>query len=164
MNDEKRARSTTISGNPPAPGMETAGAPQPIDPKTGMHGDYWVLSDEERAKGFVRPVRHTYKHVGICGPVGPVRDTTDEERSRYGNDFVVFEEVGEGGRFWTRAELQRVGKGCGIVTKMSTAIAETYAAMPNFYGATFCAGCRTHLPVGDRGEFVWEGTEERVGT
>ena len=34
-----------------------------VDPKTGMHKDYVVLSDAERAKGFVRPVRRSYKHV-----------------------------------------------------------------------------------------------------
>lgn len=34
-----------------------------IDPKTGMQSGYVVLSEEERAKGFVRPVRHTYKHL-----------------------------------------------------------------------------------------------------
>lgn len=31
-----------------------------------MHEDYWVLSDEERAKGFVRPVRTKYIHEK-CG-------------------------------------------------------------------------------------------------
>lgn len=29
----------------------------------GMQKDYVVLSDEERAKGFVRPVRRTYVHL-----------------------------------------------------------------------------------------------------
>ena len=28
---------------------------------------YVVLSDEERVKGFVRPVRQTYVHIGGCG-------------------------------------------------------------------------------------------------
>lgn len=34
-----------------------------IDPNTGMQREYLVLSDEERAKGFVRPVRDTYRHA-----------------------------------------------------------------------------------------------------
>lgn len=34
------------------------------DPKTGMQKGYVVLSDAERAKGFVRPVRESYRHVG----------------------------------------------------------------------------------------------------
>lgn len=41
---------------------------------------------------------------------------------------------------------------CGAITTMGLAIAETYAADPKFYGATYCCTCRMHLPVG---EFVW---------
>jgi hypothetical protein len=37
-----------------------------IDPATGMQKAYVVLSDEERSKGFVRPVRRTYTHEK-CG-------------------------------------------------------------------------------------------------
>lgn len=82
---------------------------------------YLVLSDEDRAKGFVRPVRRSYLH------------TT-----------------------------------CGSVTTMGQAIAETYARQPDFYGATYCVKCQKHLPVGERGEFVWveDGTptDVKVGT
>lgn len=88
-----------------------------IDPETGMQHKYVVLSDEERAKGFVRPVRNSYKHLT-----------------------------------------------CGTVTSMGLAIAETYARDPHYYGSTFCAGCRDHFPVGMNGEFVWNGTDEKVGT
>lgn len=37
-----------------------------INPATGQQKDYVVLSAEERAKGFVRPVRRTYTHR-VCG-------------------------------------------------------------------------------------------------
>lgn len=37
-----------------------------IDPVTNMQASYLVLSDEERAKGFVRPVRRSYVHI-MCG-------------------------------------------------------------------------------------------------
>jgi hypothetical protein len=37
-----------------------------INPSTGMQKDYIVLTAEERAKGFVRPVRRAYKHI-VCG-------------------------------------------------------------------------------------------------
>jgi hypothetical protein len=102
--------------------MEHAGAPQPINPTTGQHGAYWILSAEERAKGFIRPVRETYHHLT-----------------------------------------------CGTITRMSLPIAETYARDPKFYGATFCCLCRTHLPVGAAGEFVWldehgKPSAEKVGT
>lgn len=42
---------------------------------------------------------------------------------------------------------------CGVSTKMSLPIAQTYAKDPGFYGATYCVGCRMHLPVG---EFTWD--------
>lgn len=111
--DPKRA---TTDGQPPDPDMEHAPAPKPID-STGQHGAYWILSDEERAKGFVRPVRRSYRH----------------------------------------------GK-CGTITTMGLKIAETYARDPKFYNATFCCGCGMHLPVGEHGDFTWDGTNEKVGT
>jgi hypothetical protein len=49
--------------------------------------------------------------------------------------------------------------GCGTVTTMGAKIAETYAARPQFYGSTFCAGCNMHLPVGPDGVFEWVGPE-----
>lgn len=39
-----------------------------IDPDTNMQEKYLVLSDEELAKGFVRPVRIKYVHT-TCGVV-----------------------------------------------------------------------------------------------
>jgi hypothetical protein len=163
----------TLSGKPPEPGSDGTGAPAPIDPRTGQHKDYWVLSAEERAKGFVEPVRKSYKHVGISGPKpGTLRDLTPEEHERYSSSegWVKYETYPKGhptaakGRFWSQENLDKVGKGCGTVTTMGSTLAETYARQPEFYGSTFCCGCGTHLPVGRDGEFVWEGTLQRVGT
>ena len=81
--------------------------------KTGQNKKYLVLSEEEIAKGFVRPVRRTYVH--------------DK---------------------------------CGSATTMPQRIAETYARDPNFYGATYCWGCKKHLPVS---EFTWDGSTQKVG-
>ena len=169
--NEASAR-VTLSGKPPEPGTEGTGAPGRISPASGQHTDYWVLSAEERAKGFVEPVRKSYKHVGIAGPkAGTLRDLTAEEHERYDKyDYVKFETYEKGhksaavGRFWTQAQLDSVGKGCGAVTSMGSTIAETYARQPEFYGSTFCVNCGTHLRVGEDGEFVWEGTLQRVGT
>lgn len=155
----------------------------PNDPRLGHGSDdtpceqnaaYLVLSDEERAKGFVRPVRHAYVHVGPPGPVHPLRDLTEEERTRWPVDepgaYVKFEAYPPGshgsatGRYWTQAQLDAAGKGCGTLTTMGRALAETYARDPHFYGATYCVGCRKHRPVGRDGEFVWDCTTERVGT
>ena len=85
--------------------------------RTGQQEGYVVLAEEERAKGFVRPVRRSYLHLK-----------------------------------------------CGTVTTMGQTIAETYARDPHFYDGTFCCGCRTHFPIGPDGEFVWEGTDQKVGT
>jgi hypothetical protein len=88
-----------------------------IDPATGMQKAYVVLSADERAKGFVEPVRRSYVH-----------------------------------------------EKCRTVTTMGQALAETYARNPFFYSGTFCCGCGTHFPVGEDGEFFWDGTSQRVGT
>lgn len=101
-----------------------------IEP-SGMQKCYLVLSDEELAKGFVRPVRRSYKHVG---PVVAYE----------GVDGKIYE-AGHGG-------------GCGSVTTMGQKLAETWARDPHFYGATWCCQCADHLPVA---QFTWvdDGTE-----
>jgi hypothetical protein len=37
-----------------------------INPVTGQQKAYVILSEDERAKGFVRPLRRSYKHT-VCG-------------------------------------------------------------------------------------------------
>lgn len=159
----------------------TDGGPVPPDGShtklrpDGQQEGYIVLSPEERAKGFVRPVRHSYEHVGLPRPRNPLRDLTPDEVERFARyGYVKYEEYkyvdAEGrapsalGRYWTQPDLDRVEKGCGTVTTMGQALAETYARDPQFYGGTFCCGCGKHFPVGEIGEFVWAGTKERVGT
>lgn len=100
-----------ITDDPNDPGLTRYTGPEEPGPQ---HEVYLVLSEEERAKGFVRPVRATYRHDH-----------------------------------------------CGRTTEMSTALAETYARDPAFYGATYCCTCRAHFPVD---QFVWDGTNERVGS
>ncbi len=50
---------------------------------------------------------------------------------------------------------------CGADTTMGVALAETYARDPGFYGGTFCCTCHTHFPLD---QFVWKGTDEKLGT
>jgi hypothetical protein len=122
-----------------------------------------VLSEEERAKGYVRPLRDTYQHVGER-PKYPLRELSEVERQTYARfAYTHYEQYPENeaphlGRYWTKSQLEA---GCGGVTTMGAAIAETYARDPKFYGATYCCGCNMHRPVV---EFVWIGTEERVGS
>lgn len=86
----------------------------------GQQKAYVVLTEEERKKGFVRPVRRTYIHVG--------KDPTM-------NNHVLIK-TGKGG--------------CGQRTTMGIAIAETFARDPGFYsGGTFCCTCGVHLPLNE---------------
>lgn len=131
---------------------------------TGQHNVYLVLSDAERAKGFVRPYRYAYRHVGVQ-PQYPLRDLNEDEKVRYkGCNYAKYEVYGADeapmlGRYWTQAELD--AKACGSMTTMGRELSETYARDPHFYGATFCVRCNRHLPVG---EFVWEKDGERLGS
>jgi hypothetical protein len=137
--------------------------------RTAQHDVYMVLSDDERARGFVRPVRRSYVHVGRPGPKFHLVDLTAEQAERYADcNYVKYEPYPESerpslGRYWTQAQLDAVDQGCGASTRMAQPIAETYARSPGYYGATYCVSCGKHLPVGADGEFVWDdGT--RVGT
>jgi hypothetical protein len=136
----------------------------------GQQKTYLVLSQEELAKGFVRPLRTSYKHVGKR-PKYPLRDLTEAELKHNEGQppeehFVKFEvydgnvDSRSNGRFWTQRELD---SGCGSVTTMGYELAATYARRPDFYGGTFCVRCGAHLPVGEDGEFEWlDGS--KVGT
>jgi hypothetical protein len=79
----------TLSGKPPE-SMDTLGAPAPIDPTTGQHKDYWVLSEDERSKGFVRPVRTSYIHI-VCGSATSmpmaIAETYAAQPTFYGSTF-----------------------------------------------------------------------------
>lgn len=63
-----------------------------IDPATGQQKGYIVLSEEERAKGFVRPVRDSYVHLK-CGAVTRMGRSLAETYARdpkfYSGTFCV---------------------------------------------------------------------------
>jgi hypothetical protein len=102
--------------------------------ETGQHAGYVVLCDSERAKGFVRPYRDEYRHVGALSQL--VNDAgEDSHRVRAG--------------------------GCGTTTRMGRALSETYARDPSFYSHTFCVCCNRHPPVS---EFVWTADGAQVGS
>lgn len=129
-----RTKTTLTDGSPVTPDHRA------IDPRTGQQRGYVVLSAEERARGFVRPLRRTYTHVGSSGPKYPLRDLTPEEKERHADrGYVKFELYPESespttGRYWTQAQLDRHGRGCGGDTSMGVALA------------------------------VWQGTSERLGS
>lgn len=88
MNKGKRC---TTDGKPPREGWEEGSAPAPINEDTGQHEAYWVLCEEERSKGFVRPVRRSYRHVDGCGTTTtmsrPLAETIARDPSYYGATF-----------------------------------------------------------------------------
>lgn len=79
---------TTLSGR--LPKQLDGGAPDAVNTSTGMHRDYWILSERERAKGFVRPVRNSYVHL-TCGVVTrmavPLAETYARDPAFYGATF-----------------------------------------------------------------------------
>ena len=117
-----RSNQCTTSGEAPA----DVRAAQLADPETGQHKSYITLCESERAKGFVRPVRTKYIHVGVGG-----HEIDPNNPAKHG----------------------RTGDGCGVETRMATSIAETFARDPGFYSAGFCCGCNRHVP---NAELVWE--------
>jgi hypothetical protein len=74
-----------LTNDPNDPGLRKLGA-------DGQQEKYLVLSDEERAKGFIRPVRNKYIHLK-CGVETRMGDTLSETYARdpffYGGTFCV---------------------------------------------------------------------------
>jgi hypothetical protein len=77
---------------------------------------YLVLSDEDRAKGFVRPVRRTYVHT-VCGGVTTMGQAIAETYARnphfYGATYCVHcqkhRPVGPEGEFTWDGTDEKVG-------------------------------------------------------
>ena len=151
--------------------------------ETGQHDIYLVLSEEERSKGFVRPVRDTYVHVGRkLDYYKGIHRMLDEEEikeldEKYPGDdnkkyvavmTTLVDEEGnfKGGPYVTQEQIDLwksggYSGGCGTETRMGNALSETYARDPKFYGATYCCGCNKHIDVN---EFVWKDTNQKVGS
>jgi|SRR5580698_5955252 hypothetical protein len=138
----------------------------------GQQKCHIVLPEEERAKGYVRPLRVEYRHVGIAGPRHPLVDLSPEDLERFRKiGYVKFEPYPNDGshgsalgRYWTQGQLDSIDKGCKTTTRMPAACAETYARQPGFYGKTFCCACGDYFPVREDGEFIWLDDGTRVGT
>jgi hypothetical protein len=79
-------------------------------------------------------------------------------------DYVVLSPAERAKGFVEPVRQVYVHTRCGTETRMGLALAETYARDPEFYSGTFCAFCRNHYPVGADGEFLWQGTAQKVGT
>lgn len=83
----------------------------------GQQKDYVVLSDAERAKGFVRPVRQSYRHTkcgGVTTMSRPIAETYARDPYFYSGTFCVdcgkHFPVGDEGEFvWIDAPDEKVG-------------------------------------------------------
>ena len=97
-------------------GTQIYPAHREINPETGMQKGYVVLAEEERAKGFVRPVRRSYRHLK-CGAVTTMGITIAETFARdpyfYSGTFCgrcrAHFPVGEDGEFVWDNINERVG-------------------------------------------------------
>lgn len=87
MEPVDRSKQELVSGNPvPEDGSHTELK------SSGQQKDYIVLSDEERLKGFVRPLRLSYKHK-TCGGITDMNRKIAETYARdpkfYNGTFCV---------------------------------------------------------------------------
>lgn len=104
------ARTTLTDGSPVTPDHRE------IDPATGQQKGYVVLSAEERAKGFVEPVRTSYVHEKCGGTTRmglALAETYARDPSFYSGTFCAFCRahfpVGEDGEFTWSGTGQKVG-------------------------------------------------------
>lgn len=85
-------------------------------PRAGQQRAYVVLSQEERAKGFIRPVRRAYVHEA-CGTVTTMADALAETYARdpffYSGTFCcgcrAHYPVGADGEFTWHGTREKVG-------------------------------------------------------
>lgn len=89
---DEKPQTTLTDGSPVTPDHRD------IDPRTGQQKAYVVLSAEERAKGFVRPVREAYRHL-TCGTVTRMGRALAETYARQPNFYSGTFCVGCGDHF-----------------------------------------------------------------
>ena len=104
------SNSTLTNGSPVTPDHRE------IDPATGMQKAYVVLSADERAKGFVRPVRGTYVHdvcKGITTMAPSIAETYARNPAYYTGTFCIVCRthfpVGADGEFTWLNSTEKVG-------------------------------------------------------
>lgn len=95
-------------------------------------------------------------------PEGSAPEPIDPTTGQHGSHWVLPKEERTKG-FIRPVRSSYTHDLCGTVTTMGSAIAETYARSPKYYGQTFCSHCKIYDFVGEHGVFTWlDG--EKVGT
>lgn len=103
----------TASGAEPT---EVGSVPTNETLSDGQYKDHWVLSKEDRDKGFVRPVRTSYKHEK-CGSITTmgraIAETYAANPGFYGSTFCChchgYFPVGVNGEFVWTDTTEKVG-------------------------------------------------------
>lgn len=75
---DQKPPKVSLRGLPPDPYYT---GPSPRPQTAAGHTDYWVLPDEERSKGFVRPIRNAYRHTR-CGGATKIHTAIAETLAR----------------------------------------------------------------------------------
>lgn len=112
MSDEElKSPATTLTNGQPVTGDH-----REIDPTTGRQKGYVVLSAEERAKGFVRPVRRTYTHLKCSTDTTmgqAIAETYARDPGFYSGTFCVecrgHFPIGKDGEFVWAGTTEKVG-------------------------------------------------------
>ena len=105
----------TVSGKEPTESLECS-VPNTNKRLDGQYVDHWVLSEEERQKGFIRPVREVYLHEK-CNTTTKMPYACAETYARqpnfYGSTFCChccdYFPVGINGEFVWQNTKEKVG-------------------------------------------------------
>ncbi len=112
-----RAKRCTVKGQTINPAKAPAHAPTDEKLADGQNADHYVLCREDRAQGYVEPVRVKYIHE-TCGVVTSMplacAETYAAQPEYYGSTFCCgcggYFPVGETGQFiWDDGSKQKVG-------------------------------------------------------
>ena len=103
----------TNSGNQP---IEVGSVPTKEKLNDGQYKDHWIMSQEDRDKGFVRPVRMSYQHEkcgGITSMPRKIAETYAAQPEFYGSTFCCncggYFPIGVNGEFVWVDTAEKVG-------------------------------------------------------
>ncbi len=116
---------------------------------------------ERRREAEAIPVDRSARELINGLPENAMPDYREIDATGMQKSYVVLSAAERAKGFVRPVRRSYQHKTCGTVTTMGLALAETYARDPKFYSGTFCAACRAHF---DLSQFVWQGTQEILGS
>ena len=109
----------------------------------------------------ITPVDRSNRQLADGSPVPADYSHTQDRGDGQQKGYIVLSPEERAKGFVRSVRQKYIHKRCGVVTHMGLALAETYARDPEFYSGTFCVGCKAHFPLD---QFVWDGTDEQLGS